>query len=173
MAFGDFKETNETKEASDNKEASTENSEKRRNQILDVPEDYDDDFDSKLDANDKKENSDTPEKNKDSEGSEKQGLFDRIKSFFSKDKPDESNENKESDTEKNNETEKSRSESFRDSLKVDQSPEEIKKYNEEHGYSSEATERPKGGTERERSTENTDPRWADSVDDSTDDPEDN
>lgn len=39
MAFGGFKETNETNENTDSREASTENSEKRRNQILEVPED--------------------------------------------------------------------------------------------------------------------------------------
>ena len=55
MAFGGFKEIYETKENTDNKVSSIENSEKKRNQILEVPEDYDDDFDSKIDSNEKNE----------------------------------------------------------------------------------------------------------------------
>jgi hypothetical protein len=46
-----------------------------------------------------------------------------------------------------------------DSLKVDMSPEEVKEYNAEHGYTDEVTERPKGGVEREKTLENEDSRW--------------
>lgn len=93
MAFGGFKETSETEETNENKESSLDNTDKRRNQILETPDDYDDDFDSKLDSNedDNKENS---SESQDS-GEEKQGLFDRIKGFFSKDKPEDSKETSE------------------------------------------------------------------------------
>lgn len=39
------------------------------------------------------------------------------------------------------------------------SPEEVKEYNAEHGYTDEVTERPKGGAEREKTLENEDSRW--------------
>lgn len=172
MAFGGFKETNETKENTDNKESFIENSEKKRNQILEVPEDYDDDFDSKIDSNEKKEEDNSSENEKKSDGNEKQGLFSHIKGLFSKDKPNEGEKQKETE-EENTEPEKSRSESFRDSMKVERSPEEIKKYNAEHGYSDEVKERPKGGVERERTLEKEDPRWADTQDDLKENSKDN
>ena len=156
MAFGGFKETNETNENTDNKDSSIENSEKRRNQILEVPEDYDDDFDSKIDKNEDKSEKENVNDEK-SEGTEKKGGFDRIKGMFSKDNPDKDKDTEEKN-EQNSKPEKSRVETFKDSLKVDQSPEEIEKYNEEHGYSSEITKRPKGGYERERTMEKEDPR---------------
>lgn len=172
MAFGGFKETNETKENTDNKESSIENSEKKRNQILEGPEDYDDDFDSKIDSNEKKEEDNSSENEKKSDGNEKQGLFSHIKGLFSKDKPNEGEKQKETE-EENPEPEKSRSESFRDSMKVEKSPEEIKKYNAEHGYSDEVKERPKGGVERERTLEKEDPRWSDTQDDLKENSKDN
>ena len=163
MAFGGFKETNETKENTDNKESSIENSEKKLNQILEVPEDYDDDFDSKIDSNEKKEEDNSSENEKKSDGNEKQGLFSHINE----------GETQTETEEENTEPEKSRSESFRDSMKVERSPEEIKKYNAEHGYSDEVKERPKGGVERERTLEKEDPRWADTQDDLKENSKDN
>lgn len=161
MAFGGFKETSETEETNENKESSLDNTDKRRNQILEIPDDYDDDFDSKLDSNedDKKEDSSESQDNIE----EKQGLFARIKGFLLKDKSESFREDAESkDMSKTpEESGKSRVESFKESIKAP-SPEESKKYNEEHGYPDIPTERPKGGVERERNGE--DPRWADSYD---------
>ena len=154
MAFGSFKETNEN---ADNRESAIENSEKRRNQILEVPEDYDDDFESKMDKYEEKPEEENPNEER-TDGTEKRGWFDRIKIMFSKDNPDK-DKDAEGKNEENSKPEKSRAEIFRESLRVDQSPEEIEKYNEEHGYSSEITERPKGGYERERTMEKGDPRW--------------
>ena len=45
MTFGGFKETSESME---NNEAKTENTEKKRNQILEIPDEYKDDFDKKI-----------------------------------------------------------------------------------------------------------------------------
>lgn len=104
--FKDSKEGNETKESS------IDNTEKTKNQILEVPEDYEDDFDKKVDNSDNKQNS----------------------------------------------SEQSNSKSFRDSLKVTASPEEIAKYNKEHGASDIPMDRPAGGVERERG-DNSDARW--------------
>lgn len=159
MAFGRFKEANETddtKEINENKESSLDNSDKRRIQILENPDDYDDDFDSKLDSNENKEKI----LDRKEGGEEKQGLFDRIKDIFSKDKLDEAKEKNEADDtpDTNDEPVKSRAESFRESMKVP-NPEECKKYNEEHGYADTVMERPKGGVERVRGGD--DPRWED------------
>lgn len=160
MAFGGFKETNESNEVNENNESSLDNTEKPRNQILETPDDYDDDFDSKLDSNEANEGEDGDESSEgDDAGGEKQRFFDKIKGFFSKEKND-TDEN----TESENEPQKSRAESFRDSLKETRSPEEVKQYNEEHGYPDVSTERPKGGFERERGGD--DPRWEDSNEDS-------
>lgn len=146
MAFGGFKETNETNENTDSREASTENSEKRRNQILEVPEDYNDDFDSKIDE---KEDSD---KGKEDFGNEdRSSWFERIKFLCSKEK------NKEAGETENKEPEKSRSELFRDSIRVTETPEEIMKRNAEFGYPEGATERPKGGFQRERTLDGESP----------------
>ena len=75
----------------------------------------------------------------------------------------ESMDNNEANIEKEDEPEKSekpdKHSSFIDSLKVDMSPEEVKEYNAEHGYTDEVTERPKGGVEREKTLENEDSRW--------------
>ena len=67
MAIGNFNETRENNEV---KETSMENLDKPRNQILEVPEGREDDFDKKLDENE--ENRDT-EKMREN-GEEKQGL---------------------------------------------------------------------------------------------------
>lgn len=144
MAFNNFRETNETNEL-ENKEASTENNEKRCNQILDVPEDYNDDFDEKMDANDAEENENTEENEEKSDGEEKKGLFARISDYFSSKEKNDDNESEQSEM-----LEKSDKEKFLDSIKVTQTPDEIKEYNEKNGYSNEVKERPKGGFERER-----------------------
>lgn len=150
MIFGGFKETNETNENTDNREASTEDSEKKRNQILEVPEDYRDDFESKIDE---KEDSDNGKEGFENE--DKSSWFERIKSLCSKEKNTE--KNKESGETENKEPEKSRSELFRDSIRVTESPEEIMKHNAEFGYPEETTERPKGGFERERTLDSESP----------------
>ena len=77
MAIGNFNETRENNEA---KETSMENLDKPRNQILEVPEGREDDFDKKLDENE--ENRDT-EKMREN-GEEKQGFIEKMKSFLEK-----------------------------------------------------------------------------------------
>ena len=130
MTFGGFKETSESME---NNEAKTENTEKKRNQILEIPDEYKDDFDKKIETSENKEQQTDTEKKDTPEGGEKTGWFEKIKGFFSKEK-------------ENN-------------IEKDMSPEEVKEYNAEHGYTDEVTERPKGGVEREKTLENEDSRW--------------
>ena len=158
MAFNGFKETSETNE---NRENSIENNEKRRNQILELPEDYEDDFDSKLDE------AETKDENKEQTGDkEKIGWFERIKFLCLKEKNGEQDKNKEVEKQ---EPKKSRAELFHESIRVDQTPEEIEKYNEELGYSNKVEERPKGGFERERTLQNEDPRKSYVMDENVDD----
>lgn len=152
MTFGGFKETSESME---NNEAKTENTEKKRNQILEIPDEYKDDFDKKIETSENKEQQTDIEKKDTPEGGEKTGWFEKIKGFFSKEK--ENNIEKEDEPEKSEKPDKHSS--FIDSLKVDMSPEEVKEYNAEHGYTDEVTERPKGGVEREKTLENEDSRW--------------
>lgn len=163
--FNGFKETGET---TDNKESSLDNTDKHRNQILETFDDYDDDFDSKLDSNEKEDTKNNLDSN--DSGQEKTSLLDRIKGLFSKENTKENKEaNETSETE--NEPVKSRAELFRESLKAP-SPEESKRYNEEHGYPDMPTQRPKGGVERERG--GGDPRWeAYNVEDDSDNAENN
>ena len=81
MSIGNFKETNETSEAREN----TDNIEKPRNQILETPESYDDDFDSKMDN---KEWEDKSKKEGNAEGNEsvveKMSFFDKMRNLFTK-----------------------------------------------------------------------------------------
>lgn len=168
MAFGGFKETNETNEENiDNRETSTENSEKRRNQILEVPEDYNDGFESKIDAHDNN-------KEKENFGNDdKSGWFERIKFLCFKEKNTEKEKNKETEETENKEPQKSRKELFHDSIKVTETPEEIQKRNAEYGYSDEMTERPKGGFERERTLDDNSPSKYEAMqEDNFDNPED-
>ena len=58
-----------------------------------------------------------------------------------------------------------------DGIKVNQSPEEIKKYNAEHGDSGEIKNRPKGGFERERTQGGESPNKYEAMDDSSDNAE--
>lgn len=160
MAFGGFKETNEN---IDNKEASTENCEKRQNQILEVPEDYNDNFDSKIDKNEE------ADKGKENFGNEdRNSWFDRIKLLCFKEKNAEKNKETE-----NEEPKKSRAEMFRDSIRVTETPEEIMKRNAEYGYPDVQMERPKGGFERELTLDGDSPgRYEAMQEDSADDGED-
>ena len=134
MGFHGFREKMENKE---NKESEMENSEKRRNQILEIPKEYKDNFESKVsvDKNANKENS-----------GKKEGMFSKIKEMVS----GESKKNNRLEQTENKKPEKSQNESFIESIKVKESPEEIKKRNEEHGYSAGGETSPKGGFERER-----------------------
>lgn len=116
MSVGNFKDSNETNDINETTE-NIDNSEKKRNQILETPESYDDDFDSKLDNN-KHEN----ENNKDSsqhENGEKTGILDKMRNLFSKKESGEKptfieNEDKEQEKGENN-----RRNSFRDDLRKD------------------------------------------------------
>ena len=83
MTFGGFKETSESME---NNEAKTENTEKKRNQILEIPDEYKDDFDKKIETSENKEQQTDTEKKDTPEGGEKTGWFEKIKGFFSKEK---------------------------------------------------------------------------------------
>ena len=116
MTFGGLKETSESME---NNEAKTENTEKKRNQILEIPDEYKDDFDKKIETSENKEQQTDTEKKDTPEGGEKTGWFEKIKGFFSKEK--ENNIEKEDEPEKSEKPDKHSS--FIDSLKVDMSPE--------------------------------------------------
>lgn len=143
--FGGFKET---KESNETKENDLDKVDKRRNQIIEIPDEYKDDFDSKIDANeDSKEKQFSGENN----NGEKKGFIGHVKELFKK--PD--IEDKKPDIE----SKKSARENFLEDIKAP-SPEEAKKYNEEHGYVDEPAKRPKGGVERERVLGGDDPRWS-------------
>lgn len=172
MAFNNkFNETNETKENPDNKEASTEKTEKRHNQILEGAYDYKDDFESKVENSEGKDAQDTKENQKKSDGGEKPKLFERIKDFFSKEKVKEADKTDKTEENEDSEPKKGRKEEFMDRIKVTQSPEEIKKYNAEHGDSGEIKDRPKGGCERERTLGGESPNKYEAMDDSSDNAE--
>ena len=64
----------------------TENTEKKRNQILEIPDEYKDDFDKKIETSENKEQQTDTEKKDTPEGGEKTGWFEKIKGFFSKEK---------------------------------------------------------------------------------------
>lgn len=170
MSIGNFKETNENDESKEAQET-PDNTEKPRNQILETPDDYADDFDSKLDDNESKENQENQSEDESSgedkpqEGEEKQSLLDKMRNLFSrKESSDGETANDKEKPDSSETPEKSSREQFADSLKVNMSPDEVKAYNEEHGYSSEPTKRPEGGVERERGVSD-DPRREDSYDD--------
>lgn len=130
MAIGKFDETNENNETNEVKE-NTDNTEKPRNQILETPEHYDDDFDKKLDQNESKNESsgDKPQEFEKGKGeeSEKNGILDRLRNLFSK---KESNEVNSSDNSEdgNFDESPSKGESFRDSLKVENSDNHIESH---------------------------------------------
>ena len=116
MAFGNFKETNE------NKESSVDNTEKPKNQLLETPKDYEDDFDKKVDTADKKEEKNT-ESNSDKGGEENKGFFSKIKGLI-KPKEESNSENQES---KNEDTEQTKDNEFAKKYKVDNSDNHIEK----------------------------------------------
>lgn len=118
MSIGSFKETNESNEVNETRE-NIDNTEKPKNQILEVPESYDDEFDSKLDSNDR-ENASTKEGHEqgDESGGEKISLLDKMKNLFSKKENGEESEladNGENESEKND----NGSSSFRENLRKD------------------------------------------------------
>lgn len=87
MSIGNFVETNESKnEVNETKD----NTEKPRNQILETPDSYKDDFESKLDSKEAKETERTEQDNDSGEGKEEKGdgektsLLDKMRSLFTK-----------------------------------------------------------------------------------------
>ena len=144
---------------------------KRHNQILEGAYDYKDEFESKVENSEGKEAQDTKENQKKSDGSEKPKMFERIKDFFSKEKVKEADKTDKTEENEDSEPKKGRKEEFMDRIKVTQSPEEIKKYNAEHGDSGEIKDRPKGGFERERTLGGESPNKYEAMDDSSDNAE--
>lgn len=87
--------------------------EKRRNQILEGA----DDFKSKIEKSEGKEEENSKETKNKSDGSEKTGLFKDIKNYFSKNKVEKTDKNDK--IEDSNASKMDRKKEFRDSLKVD------------------------------------------------------
>lgn len=129
MSLGNFKETSETNETVEANEAkdATDNTEKNRNQILDTPDKYDDDFDKKLDdcESDQDSTERDSDKNLDSssekgESEEKQSLLDKMRNLFSKKESTDGGDTKEDEgTEESKVKEPSQREKFLDSIRVD------------------------------------------------------
>ena len=95
MAFGNFRETNESKEANETKEM-TENIDKPKNQILQTPEKNEDDFEKKMEASELKENKDSAKdirEGKEKREGEKQNVFERMKDWFANRDAKKENEN--------------------------------------------------------------------------------
>lgn len=165
MAIGKFDETNENNETNEAKE-NTDNTEKSRNQILETPEDYDDDFDKKLDQNESKNESsgDKPQESEKDKGedSEKGGVLDRLRNLFSKKESNEENSESSESTEKESDNGPEKSEarnSFVADLRKDAPSYEEQAEKAEKLRNGETTvpDRPKGGFEREPG--GYDPRW--------------
>ena len=119
MSLGNFKETNEASEVNEARE-NTDNTEKPKNQILETPESYDDDFDSKLDTN---ENNNESKKDGqiggDDSGGEKASLLDKMRNLFSKKESGEDLDSKvDGQTEQNNDGNDKRN-SFLENLRKD------------------------------------------------------
>lgn len=122
MSMGNFKETSENTETNETKESSIE---KPRNQILEVPKEYKDDFDSKVD------NADSKNESKQENKAEKSGPLDKFKSFLSKFKEskEQDNSKEKSDNKEEGATKEApKRNEFKESLKFD--PEELNKNNE-------------------------------------------
>lgn len=105
MAIGKFDETKEN----------TDNTEKSRNQILETPEDYEDDFDKKLDQNESK-NESSGDKLQESEkykgeDSEKGRVLDRLRNLLFKKESNEENSESSVSTEKERDNGSEKSES--------------------------------------------------------------
>lgn len=124
MSIGKFDETNESNnEASEAKEQ-TENIDKPRNQILETPDSYKDNFNKKLDTNDAEKNKESAgkldqEKQTDkNQDSEKTSFLEKMKNLLSH---KESGEKNTGDSEKGEsaiETKKQQHDSFVDKYKV-------------------------------------------------------
>lgn len=123
MAIGNFRESNESYEVNETKE-NTDNTEKPRNQILETPKSYDDDFDNRMDSRERKNESGRESKDSVYEperggGEGKASLLDKMRNLFSKRENNDSNEGNEG--EKNKETSAKESadngSSFRDKLR--------------------------------------------------------
>lgn len=107
---------------------------------------------------DNTENVEKVEQGEKTEGKEKESILSKVKNFFAEHgKNKESKEQKSEENDNKEEKEDKKGNSFRESLRVTQTPEEVAKYNKEHGVPDMKTERPKGGVERERGED--DPRW--------------
>jgi hypothetical protein len=119
MSIGSFKEINESNEVNETRE-NTDNTEKPRSQILETPESYDDDFDSKLDSNDRKNASQKEghEQEGESDG-EKTSLFDKMRNLFSKKENGEESEPTDNGENKSEENDNERNSSFLEDLKKD------------------------------------------------------
>lgn len=119
MSLGNFKETNESSEVNEARE-NTDNTEKPRNQILETPESYDDDFDSKLDS--KERNNESKKDGQDGGedvGGEKTSLLDKMRNLFSKKESGEDSDSKvDAQTEQNNDGNDKRN-SFLEDLRKD------------------------------------------------------
>ncbi len=118
MSIGNFKETNETSEVNETRE-NTDNTEKPRNQILETPESYEDDFDSKLDNNERNGESTNEHSEKGNESSgEKTSLFDKMRNLFSKkESSDDGDESTSDETRESAEGDDDRRSSFLDDLR--------------------------------------------------------
>ena len=81
MTFGGLKETSESME---NNEAKTENTEKKRNQILEIPDEYKDDFDKKIETSEIKSNRRILKKRIHQRGEKKPDGLKKSKVFFQK-----------------------------------------------------------------------------------------
>lgn len=90
MSIGNFDETNESKNEVNETNETTDNTEKPRNQILETPDSYKDDFESKLDSKESKEAERTEQDNDSGEGKEEKGdggktsLLDKMRNLFKK-----------------------------------------------------------------------------------------
>jgi len=134
MSFGHFKETNEDKESNEASET-IDNTERPKNQILEIPKDFDD-FDSKLDANDAKESSEKQSSmEKDDSGESKRGegkeektsILDKMRNIFSKKESGETDESENTDVDTDSSNE-SQQEQLKKSWEL--SPEDVKKVHE-------------------------------------------
>lgn len=125
MSIGNFNEVKENRESNKTIE-NTDNTEKYKNQILEVSESYDDDFDKKLDSiDDKREGEGGGEKNTEkSETTEKDSTWERLRNFFSK---KEEGENAREYESKDSKERSSDNEGFRDRFKVDNTDNHIER----------------------------------------------
>lgn len=93
MSIGNFSETSESKNEVNETNESVDNTEKPKNQILETPDSYNDDFDSKLDSKESKDVQEVDNKEQDNYFSEVNGekksddktsLLDKMMNLFKK-----------------------------------------------------------------------------------------